>query len=116
MLNGKIHLILGNHDKAIKGALKDSFESVSSYSEITIQDPELDTKKCRIIMFHYPIERWCAKHFGAIHVHGHSHGTCPTPRGMARIDVGVDNFNYYPVSYNAIKAIFTQQMMETKAQ
>ena len=113
MLKGKIHLILGNHDKAIKGALKDSFESVSLYKKITIQDREMD-HPCKIILFHYPIERWSKKHFGAFHFHGHSHGTCPTPPGTARMDVGVDCFNYYPVSYAAIKSIFTQRMMEIK--
>jgi calcineurin-like phosphoesterase family protein len=45
---------------------------------------------------------WNKRHHGAIHLYGHSHGTLP---GDAQsCDVGVDCWDFYPVSLAQIKA------------
>jgi calcineurin-like phosphoesterase family protein len=94
-LNGRIHLILGNHDKAIKGDFVQRFESVSHYKEVKVQHPPI-----WLILFHYPIQNWNKRHFGSIHLHGHSHGKSEQVKN--RIDVGVDTQNYTPVSLDEI--------------
>lgn len=122
-LNGKIHLILGGHDKNMSGAVKKLFESVSSYKELDIDDEEIG-KVC-IVLFHYPIEEWNKKHYGAWHLHGHCHTKLNSKRNetlLARLDVGIDNNNNYPMiqelepeyipfSYQRIKEIFSQRLL-----
>ena len=66
-LNGRKHLIIGNHDKFIKNEnILKLFESVDIYKEITDGDYQ-------VILFHYPIAVWDKKRYGAIHLYGHIH-------------------------------------------
>jgi calcineurin-like phosphoesterase family protein len=93
-LKGQLHLIVGNHDH--KDTRKDSrWLSVNHYWELKDEDFGL------IVLCHYPFESWNKHAYGSLHYHGHSHGNMPS-RGR-RIDVGVDCFNYYPVSLTQLK-------------
>lgn len=86
-LNGKKHLILGNHDKTIRGYLgilcgaMHVLEGASEYKEIVLQSQS-------VILAHYGHRVWNRSHHGSIHLYGHSHGTLP-PLGRS-VDVGVD--------------------------
>lgn len=80
-LNGRKHLIKGNHDHWIDGRTRVYFESISDYKEI-----QIDKKK--VVMFHYPIYEWNKMHYGSYHLFGHVHGGATVP-GRA-IDVGID--------------------------
>jgi len=83
-LNGRIHLITGNHDNAEYLRRTGIFASVRSYAEITIRD-------YNFVLFHYPIFEWNGIHKGYIHLYGHVHGRelplLPEGRSM---DVGID--------------------------
>lgn len=57
-----------------------------------------------IVMSHYPFAEWDRKHYGAIHLHGHSHGNYPDEGRM--MDVGVDSHSFFPVSLDTILARF----------
>ena len=51
----------------------------------------LDIKGLETIsMCHFPMEEWSKKHYGAWHVHAHSHGV-KEPRVGKILDVGVDS-------------------------
>src|SRR5690606_20497726 len=66
-LNGKKHLILGNHDIQKKYWRDENlFVSVEKYKEIKI-------KNNNYVLFHYPIYSWNKMHHGSIHLHGHTH-------------------------------------------
>lgn len=67
-LMGHINVVYGNHDQAIRNnkTLRDSFESVREYAEITVDGH-------KFILLHYPIWEWNNMHRGAIHLHGHIH-------------------------------------------
>ena len=80
-LNGRKHLIKGNHDHWITPATSKYFESISDYKVLSI-----DKKK--IILFHFPIAEWDKMHYGSFHFYGHVHGGLTVP-GRA-IDVGID--------------------------
>lgn len=98
-LNGKIHLIKGNHDKRIgKGLL---FESISDIKNININNVQ-------IVLCHYCFRVWSRKHYGAWHLYGHSHNQLEESTDLC-FDVGVPGWNYYPISFEQVK-----QKMQTK--
>jgi calcineurin-like phosphoesterase family protein len=86
-LNGRKHLVLGNHDNVVvKNAnVSKMFESVNQIAELKV-DGHL------IVMCHYPMASWNQSHRGSIHLHGHCHGAyVPSPNlAIRRMDVGVD--------------------------
>jgi calcineurin-like phosphoesterase family protein len=87
-LNGRKHLIVGNNDSAAVIESK-AWASVAHYAEITLDDRLL-------ILCHYPFRTWHNSTKGAIDIHGHSHGKLKElPR---QYDVGVDVFDYRPVT------------------
>ena len=46
-------------------------------------------EKIPVILCHYPFEVWDRKHYGAIHLHGHTHAELQKEDN--RLDIGVDN-------------------------
>lgn len=94
-LPGRIHLILGNHDRAAK-KIAHRFESVKFYNEIQIDG-------IPIVMFHFPIRSWARKHYGAWHLHGHSHGRGAEAEFGKIQDVGVDCWDWGPVSFETLR-------------
>ena len=98
-LNGKIHLLLGNHDRKWTPNLI-GWETVGHYKQLKID-------KKFFVMCHYPIERWNRCHHGSIHLHGHTHGNLlGTPN---RFDVGVDVSDFKPVSLEQILDMVNKQ-------
>lgn len=94
-LNGQIHLIMGNHDqKRAKGLA--GFAEVKEYKEITVGEQ-------KIILLHYAMKVWNKSHFGSWQLHGHSHGSLPRDITMKQIDVGVDVWNYAPISFEEVE-------------
>lgn len=93
-LNGKHHLILGNHDVhllTMKQELLDEglLESISSYKEIQLHDGT------KAVLFHYPIFEWNQGHRGAVMLHGHIHDRNLNHKINGKIlNVGFDNFGY----------------------
>lgn len=95
-LNGDKHLIVGNHDT--KRTFKMPWSSQHTYYELTVKEAG---GKTEVVLFHWPIEEWQGFYKGALHLHGHTHGR--TPRQPNRWDVGVDVWNFQPVSLAEIK-------------
>ncbi len=94
-----VHLMYGNHDKVIRKHeyLRSLFDSVNDL--LTIKTP--DNQK--IVLCHYAMRTWNCAHHGAWHLYGHSHGNLPEiPRFMS-FDVGVDAWQYQPISLSQIK-------------
>ena len=91
-LNGKIILIQGNHDHP---------KTLKMFSEIH-DLAEVHVGKQRIILCHYAMKVWPASHHGAWHLHGHSHGTRPERLNQKVLDIGVDSWNWAPVSLTQI--------------
>ena len=108
-LNGKIHLVLGNHDrKNFRKNFSNMFESVSEMCTHVIGDRT-------VIMCHYPL--LCFKGSDnrfVIQLYGHVHsGPKCTTDDLPRLehcfrnqyDVGVDNNDYRPVNIEEVKRI-----------
>ena len=95
-LNGKINILHGNHDNL------QYLEQCRQWGMIEWHGPvrEIKWEKKKFWLSHYAHRTWPASHHGAFHLYGHSHGNLPSVgRSM---DVGVDNFNFYPVSIDAV--------------
>ena len=90
-LNGQIHLVLGNHDpdwpcNRLKSA---GFASIRESKYIKIDGD-------KFYLQHYPCRAWRSSYHGSYHLYGHSHGHMP-PLNRS-MDVGVDCWDYSPVS------------------
>jgi calcineurin-like phosphoesterase family protein len=94
-LNGKIHLVRGNHEKAAERYPK-RFEWIKDYHE-------LDVGKQRIVLFHYAMRVWHKSHRGSWHLYGHSHGDLPEIIGVNAFDIGMDCWGFTPLTFDQVR-------------
>jgi calcineurin-like phosphoesterase family protein len=67
-LNGKLHLVKGNHDgKDATLHQSKSFESISELEKLVLPNGT------HIIMCHYPLMSWAHMYKGSYHLYGHVH-------------------------------------------
>ena len=104
-LKGEKHLIKGNHDRIITGRTAKCFNHIENSGLREIKVPDLDGWGGNqvIVMCHYAMRVWNKAHYGAFHLYGHSHGTLKEDPNSRSFDVGVDSWNFTPVSYQQIK-------------
>ncbi|MEM9025145.1 MAG: phosphoesterase [Bacteroidota bacterium] len=107
-LNGKIYLIQGNHEGAAVQNRK-YFEWIKDYHELKVKDPDCSNGVQRIILFHYAMRVWRGDSRGNWHLYGHSHGNLPDLEDRLSFDVGVDCHDFYPLSYDEVKAIMQKK-------
>ena len=107
-LNGKYIFLPGNHDLQFwkDASLIDRFENAAQLREITKRidggmfNMSLELKYGvggHIVLQHYAGLVWNKSHYGALMLHGHSHGELVYPQRMRIMDVGVDPQGYHPV-------------------
>ena len=90
-LNGNKILIQGNHDQHGK---KLPWSSKCNNCVITINN-------IKIYLSHYPDDQIHKSNYD-FYFHGHCHNTLPNTQ--TRIDVGVDCWNFYPISFDQLEA------------
>ena len=61
---------------------------------------EKKIKDVYIVVCHYAMRVWARSHYGSFQLYGHSHGKL-APQGK-QWDIGVDNNNFYPLSFDEI--------------
>jgi calcineurin-like phosphoesterase family protein len=103
-LNGRKHLIVGNNDSEAAIASK-AWASVGYYAEIEVAGKLL-------ILCHYPFRTWHSMGKGSIDLHGHSHGKLK--EATRQYDVGVDVFDFRPVTLATILASRRRQSRKRK--
>lgn len=98
-LNGKWHLVIGNHDHQPKPFLRKHFETIHEIKKIQFN-------KQKIILSHYPMYVWDCSHYGSYHCHGHEHGNLKDTYDQTGkiLDVGVMTNNYFPYNIDTILA------------
>ena len=95
-LNGSHTFLRGNHDRWMN----------KQYHEIWCRTIE----KQHVVACHYAMRVWNRSHYGSWQVYAHSHGELE-PIGL-QWDAGVDNNNFYPVSFEELKEIFKKYKKE----
>jgi|MudIll2142460700_1097286.scaffolds.fasta_scaffold00679_7 calcineurin-like phosphoesterase family protein len=111
-LNGFIRLVPGGHDKRwLTKRVRVEREGL-----MVVEGPLISKHfGSRIItLCHYPLLSWEQSHYGAMHFHGHTHGTIgrtsksadrlfpPGAGPGARVDVGVDCWDFQPVALDTL--------------
>jgi calcineurin-like phosphoesterase family protein len=92
-LNGNIIRIKGSHDPDIK----------QPYMLVINPNNLLDEygNKRNVVLCHYAMRSWPKSHYASYSLFGHSHGNLD-PYGLS-FDVGVDCWNYYPISLEQVE-------------
>lgn len=107
-LNGHKVLIAGNHDLHSRTDYRLlGFDDARDYLELLIGWR-------RIVLSHYPLLERNGFYRGAWHLHGHTHGR--SSHFSSRVlDVGVDVWNYRPVSLERVSELLEDGMEKDKA-
>lgn len=111
-LNGSINAVLGNHDERLSPKILKRFNYVVNFgTEIKVQDPLASNGKYQhIVLCHYAMKVWNKSHRSSWQLYGHSHGSLKDDPHALQIDVGVDNHDYTPISYEQVKAIMAKKL------
>ncbi|KQP24020.1 metallophosphoesterase [Methylobacterium sp. Leaf102] len=96
-LRGRIFMVRGNHDRV--SVRLPWAGPVVDVARVVVQD--FDGQPQGLFLSHYAHRVWPRMHRGDIHLYGHSHGTLPGT--AASTDVGVDCFDYRPVTLDEIR-------------
>lgn len=88
-LNGEHICLAGSHDRWLPDSAKDTFQRT------------IDGQF--VFVCHYAMRVWHRSHWNSWQLYGHSHGHLE-PIGK-QWDIGVDNNNFYPVSFEQVKKI-----------
>lgn len=124
-LNGRICILRGNHDQIADKLMRRSdvtgFRWIKDYYKVKHPDPEPlrpdsgHGDKQHIVLFHYAMRTWHHKRRGVWHLYGHSHGQLWDIPDDLSVDIGVDVWDFKPVSYEELKEHFRQKMAKGAA-
>lgn len=112
-LNGTIYWIMGNHDyqNRLDREVFSQMPMINAQADIITLLVREDNNK-QFVISHYPYMYWQS---GFFHLHGHVHGgpnskaAEKVPEHHMRYDIGVDNNNYAPISYDELMEIFDKK-------
>jgi len=96
-LNGKIIMIAGNHDRHAQRIKEYFYKWYEGIYEAKIRGE-------KIVLCHYPMLSWNAAFHGRPHLFGHCHSgpNKKITHQLNSYDVGVDNNNFTPISYDEV--------------
>lgn len=103
-LNGIKHLVPGNHDTERNRSQIWAELAWRGHLEIMPLLVEKKIEDQQVTLCHYPIESW-NRH--SLHIHGHTHGTSRLVHN--RLDVGVDNVGFKPLTLQQVQSRISKQ-------
>jgi len=101
-LSGQIYVVPGGHDKRW---IRPNLSYTGPNCIVRILPPlyTIILDKQVIVLCHYAMRVWDRSHFNSWNLHGHSHGGLPSVG--KQLDVGVDCWDFYPVSLEKVKMV-----------
>jgi len=109
-LNGRIILIRGNND-SVAELVKHRFAAMVDYAEISVDDSDAPKgNERKIALLHYAMRVWRGSHNGSWHLYGHTHGTLPDDPYSLSFDIGVDCWDFAPLTYQEVKSVMTKKL------
>lgn len=112
-LQGHIYLICGNHDRKILDS-----SNISKRFEAVADQMMIDVDGQKILLNHYPFLTYSTSRQTVWQLFGHVHSNPYTSSDDSsklqylwpiQYDVGVDNNNYSPISFNQLKTIIQEK-------
>lgn len=106
-LNGQKFIVWGNHDRALRkdASFLGHWAWTKDLAEVTVADQ-------KIILCHYAMRVWNKSHYGSWQLYGHSHGSLKDDPHALSLDVGVDEWNFTPVSFEEIRDVMKNKSWE----
>lgn len=104
-LTGNIKFLPGSHDKWL-------YKVIDNWLYPNITECKVPQLKCPIVLCHYAMRSWPRSFHGSYHLYGHSHGRLEETRQPRSMDVGVDCWDFYPVSLETVIAKLSQDKNE----
>jgi calcineurin-like phosphoesterase family protein len=116
-LNGKIYLIVGNHDiKNLKQGYYSHFEHIAMQMHIEVGKQKIYLNHCPFLCYGGAYrDTW--QLFGHVHTSKQNTGIDAPRLHMllpTQYDVGVDNNNFTPVSFEQVRRIIEKQVEQSK--
>mgnify|MGYP001032946134 CR=1 FL=1 len=114
-LNGRIHLIKGNHD--MEHPPQNLFKGVYDQLMIIVEgDKEIPEQK--VFMHHFPFITWPEQSRGCWMLYGHTHQNDAVNTNWlnklssGQLNIGMDNNNYCPFSFQEVKERITKNYIQ----
>lgn len=101
-LNGRLHLLLGNHDDRMNIHQKNMFVWAKDLYLLKAKDGDRTQK---IMLCHYPMRSWPASNSGGSWMlHGHTHNSLFDNPRLLSFCVSANAIGYTPMSFEQVKA------------
>lgn len=115
-LNGTIHLLANDqhHDRRWLNDFKKynyPMHRLILEAPLLTLEPSYPRNNVPIVLCHFPLAEWDRKHYGAWHLHGHSHGTYKAEGKI--LDVGVDSAYKLLGAYRPFSMMEVSEIMAT---
>ena len=99
-INGRLHLIRGNHDRRLNAELKKRFVWEKDLHTLKIKKDRV----YKIVLCHYPMRSWDGSSRGSWMLHGHDHGKLGEDPRLLSFCVSINTIGYFPLSFSQVKA------------
>lgn len=106
------HFIYGNHDKLIRknqDQLSTEFDFWGDYAEEDLVITRDGGTKNKFVLCHYAFRVWNKSHYDSYHLYGHSHGSLPDDPNSLSFDVGVDCWDFKPISIVQVEEVMNKK-------
>lgn len=105
-----LRFIKGNHDKRETIKLYEKYGVyLGEQRMVRVTDEDTDEGYQSIVLNHYAMRVWDKCHHGTWHLYGHSHHTLPDLKDSLSLDVGINGYAYWMLTYGQVKGLMAKK-------